>query len=63
VCINEWLLQEGYLTLLEKPPGIVSLAKAKIDWSRTVCWGEGGYYSRIFFNLKDANRGVVLPKL
>ena len=63
VCINEWLLQEGYLTLLEKPPGIVSLAKAKIDWSRTVCWGEGGYYSRIFFNLKGREpQGVVLPQ-
>ncbi len=63
VCINEWLLQEGYLTLLEKPPGIVSLAKAKIDWSRTICWGEGGYYSRIFFNLKGREpRGVVLPQ-
>ncbi len=63
VCINEWLMQEGYLTLLEKPPGIVSLAKAKIDWSRTVCWGEGGYYSRIFFNIKGREpRGVVLPQ-
>ena len=62
VCINEWLLQEGYLTLLEKPPGIVSLAKAKIDWPRTVCWGEGGYYSRIFFNVKGREpQGIVSP--
>jgi predicted AlkP superfamily phosphohydrolase/phosphomutase len=62
VCINEWLIQEGYLTLLEKPPGIVSLAKAKIDWPRTVCWGEGGYYSRIFFNVKGREpQGVISP--
>lgn len=62
VCINEWLIQEGYLTLLEKPPGIVSLAKAKIDWSRTACWGEGGYYSRIFFNVKGREpQGVISP--
>ena len=62
VCINEWLMQEGYLTLLEKPPGIVSLAKAKIDWSKTVCWGEGGYYSRIFFNVKGREpQGIVSP--
>jgi len=62
VCINEWLIQEGYLTLFEKPPGIVSLAKAKIDWSHTICWGEGGYYSRIFFNVKGREpRGVVPP--
>ncbi|MEE9505082.1 MAG: alkaline phosphatase family protein, partial [Thermodesulfobacteriota bacterium] len=62
VCINEWLIQEGYLTLLEKPPGIVSLAKAKIDWPRTACWGEGGYYSRIFFNVKGREpQGVISP--
>jgi predicted AlkP superfamily phosphohydrolase/phosphomutase len=62
VCINEWLIQEGYLTLLEKPPGIVSLARAKIDWPRTVCWGEGGYYSRIFFNVKGREpQGIVSP--
>jgi predicted AlkP superfamily phosphohydrolase/phosphomutase len=62
VCINEWLIQEGYLTLLEKPPGIISLAKAKIDWPRTVCWGEGGYYSRIFFNVKGREpQGIVSP--
>jgi predicted AlkP superfamily phosphohydrolase/phosphomutase len=62
VCINEWLIQEGYLTLLEKPPGIVSLAKAKINWSRTACWGEGGYYSRIFFNVKGREpQGVISP--
>jgi predicted AlkP superfamily phosphohydrolase/phosphomutase len=62
VCINEWLIQEGYLALLEKPPGIVSLAKAKIDWPRTACWGEGGYYSRIFFNVKGREpQGVISP--
>ncbi len=61
VCINEWLIQEGYLTLRGKPPGIVSLARAKIDWPRTVCWGEGGYYSRIFFNVKGREpQGIVL---
>jgi predicted AlkP superfamily phosphohydrolase/phosphomutase len=61
VCINEWLIQEGYLTLLEKPPGIVSLAKAKIDWKRTCCWGEGGYYSRIFFNVRGREPQGVIP--
>jgi predicted AlkP superfamily phosphohydrolase/phosphomutase len=61
VCINEWLIQEGYLTLLEKPPGIVSLAKAKIDWERTFCWGEGGYYSRIFFNVRGREPQGVIP--
>ena len=61
VCINEWLIQEGYLTLLEKPPGIVSLAKAKIDWKRTRCWGEGGYYARVFFNVRGREPQGVIP--
>jgi predicted AlkP superfamily phosphohydrolase/phosphomutase len=54
------LIREGYLTLLEKPEGVVPLGKAKIDWRHTVAWGEGGYYSRIFLNVKGREpQGVI----
>lgn len=60
ICVNEWLIREGYLTLLEKPEGVVPLGKAKIDWRHTVAWGEGGYYSRIFLNVKGREpQGVI----
>ena len=31
---------------------MIPFGKAKVDWKRTVAWGEGGYYSRIFLNVK-----------
>ena len=63
VCINEWLMQEGYLTLLEPVPKTPTpLAKLKIDWARTRAWGDGGYYSRIFLNVEGREpQGVVKP--
>jgi predicted AlkP superfamily phosphohydrolase/phosphomutase len=52
ICINEWLINEGYLTVLERPTTPTPFAKLKVDWSKTKAWGDGGYYSRIFLNLK-----------
>ena len=63
VCINEWLMREGYLTLAEPPPKTPTpLAKVKVDWARTRAWGDGGYYSRIFLNVEGREpQGVVKP--
>lgn len=52
ICINEWLMKEGYLHLKSPAEGIIPLAKAEVDWSRTVAWGGGGYYGRLFLNIK-----------
>ena len=48
---NEWLLREGYLVLAEQPAGSIPFAKAKVDWSKTTAWGEGGYYCRLCLNV------------
>jgi predicted AlkP superfamily phosphohydrolase/phosphomutase len=62
VCVNEWLMQRGYLHLQEKPTGVVPFGKVKVDWKRTMAWGEGGYYSRIFLNVKGREpEGVIEP--
>ena len=62
ICINEWLVKEGYLTLLEKPTKPTPFGKLKIDWSRTKVWGDGGYYSRIFLNVRGREpQGAVDP--
>jgi predicted AlkP superfamily phosphohydrolase/phosphomutase len=59
-CINEWLQQEGYLTLKEQPAAPTKLKADMIDWSKTKAWGEGGYYSRIFMNVKGREpQGVI----
>jgi predicted AlkP superfamily phosphohydrolase/phosphomutase len=60
ICVNEWLVQEGYLTLLEIPTSPTPFAKLKIDWSKTKAWGDGGYYSRIFLNVRGREpQGIV----
>jgi len=50
--VNDWFIQEGYLTLKSAPEGVVRLKDADVDWGNTVAWGWGGYYSRIFLNVK-----------
>jgi predicted AlkP superfamily phosphohydrolase/phosphomutase len=52
ICINEWLIKEGYLVLHEMPKAPTPFAKLKIDWSNTRAWGDGGYYSRISLNVR-----------
>jgi predicted AlkP superfamily phosphohydrolase/phosphomutase len=62
VCVNEWLMQKGYLHLREKPDGVIPFGKAKVDWKKTMAWGEGGYYSRIFLNVRGREpEGVIDP--
>ncbi|RMD92689.1 MAG: phosphodiesterase [Calditrichaeota bacterium] len=63
ICINEWLIANGYLTLKEKPEGVQPLEKVEIDWSRTLAWGAGGYYGRIFLNVKGREpAGIIEPQ-
>jgi predicted AlkP superfamily phosphohydrolase/phosphomutase len=62
VCINEWLVQQGYLVLKEYPRQPTRFADLKVDWARTRAWGEGGYYGRIFINVRGREpQGVVAP--
>ena len=62
VCFNEWLAKEGYLRFATEPDGPTPIGQASIDWSRTVAWGDGGYYGRLFLNVKGREpQGVVEP--
>jgi predicted AlkP superfamily phosphohydrolase/phosphomutase len=63
ICINEWLRREGYLHLGEEPSSVAPLNKNQVDWSRTVAWGSGGYYGRLFLNVRGREpEGVVAPE-
>ncbi|RKZ23210.1 phosphodiesterase [bacterium] len=63
IVVNEFLIKEGYLKLKSHPSGIFKLEEAEVDWDHTVAWGEGGYYSRIFLNVKGREpRGVIPPE-
>jgi predicted AlkP superfamily phosphohydrolase/phosphomutase len=60
--INEWLRREGLLATLAEPDGASSLRDVGVDWPRTTAWGEGGYYARVFLNVRGREpEGVVEP--
>jgi predicted AlkP superfamily phosphohydrolase/phosphomutase len=50
--LNQWLLEQGYLVLREQPATPIALDRAAVDWARTRAWGAGGYYGRIFLNVR-----------
>ncbi len=62
--VNEWLIEQGFLKLREYPKKRgVDLSKEMVDWSSTLAWAWGGYYSRIFVNLMGREPfGVVKPE-
>ncbi len=61
--INQWLIDNDYLKLKvnkdQLKPG-TELKENLIDWEHTIAWAWGGYYSRVFINLKGREKkGVV----
>jgi predicted AlkP superfamily phosphohydrolase/phosphomutase len=62
ICFNEWLKQEGYLVLEFQPDGVVPLEKCEVDWGKTLAWGSGGSYARLFLNVKGREPdGIIEP--
>jgi len=61
ICLNEWLIQEGYLALHEYPRQPTRLEELAVDWDRTLAWGEGGYHGRIFLNVRGREPRGVIP--
>ena len=60
-CINEWLVERGWLALRSRPPEPVSVERADVDWSRTRAWGWGGYYARLFLNVEGREPQGTVP--
>ncbi len=59
--VNQWLIDEGILRA-EKVDRFTRFEDLKVDWSNTTAWAWGGYYSRVFINLKGREEnGVVSP--
>lgn len=61
VCINEWLRKRGYLVLNGEPEGPTSFSMDMVDWDKTIAWSEGGYYARVFLNIKGREPRGRLP--
>ncbi|NJP07010.1 MAG: phosphodiesterase [Chloroflexaceae bacterium] len=61
-CLNQWLIDEGYLVLHEQPAGPQPLDWRQVNWSQTRAWGAGGYYGRIFLNVQGReSEGAIAP--
>jgi predicted AlkP superfamily phosphohydrolase/phosphomutase len=61
-CVNEWLVREGLLVLKSYPKEVTPFAKLDVDWEKTKVWSEGGYYARVFMNVKGREpQGVIDP--
>lgn len=60
-CVNQWLQEQGWLTLTNQPAGIVPLSQCAVDWSQTMAWGDGGYYGRIFLNVAGREPEGIIP--
>lgn len=59
-CVNEWLIRRGLLTLKQYPQQETKLTEDLIDWEKTHVWSEGGYYARIFMNVKGREpHGII----
>ncbi len=63
ICFNDWLIREGYLTLQTPPEGVTKFSPQAVDWARTRAWGDGGYYGRLFLNVRGREpQGIVAPE-
>jgi predicted AlkP superfamily phosphohydrolase/phosphomutase len=61
ICFNEWLMREGYLALANMPDKPTPIDRVSIDWSRTQAWGDGGYYGRLFLNVRGREPQGTIP--
>jgi predicted AlkP superfamily phosphohydrolase/phosphomutase len=62
IAINEWLVREGYLVLQDYPVEPTRFADCHVDWKRTRVWAEGGYYGRIFLNIRGREPEGCVPQ-
>ncbi|MBZ0252509.1 MAG: alkaline phosphatase family protein, partial [Candidatus Methylomirabilis sp.] len=62
VCVNDWLVANGWLALKEKPAKPGPLRTKDIDWTRTRAWASGGYYARVFLNVAGREPQGIVPK-
>jgi predicted AlkP superfamily phosphohydrolase/phosphomutase len=60
--LNDWLLREGYLVLKEQVSGVTRFKEEMVDWSKTKAWGWGGYYARVFMNVKGREPQGIIPQ-
>lgn len=59
--INQWLIEEGLLTVQGEINGQTRIVPDRVDWSTTRAWAEGGYYARVFLNMQGREPQGIVP--
>lgn len=63
VALNDHLRREGWLAATPRGHGPCALADADVDWSRTRAFAEGGYYARVYLNVRGREpEGIIDPR-
>jgi len=62
ICVNMALEKLGLLKFKTKPKPRTRIGEADIDWENTYAWGWGGYYARIFLNLKGREPNGIIKQ-
>ena len=62
ICINEWLIDKGYLVLEEYPDTLTPFSELKVNWKKTKAWAFGGYYGRVFLNVRGREPDGVISE-
>lgn len=61
--VNQWLIREGYLKIKNGSVAMgASLDDLEVDWSKSKAWAWGGYYARIFLNIKGRETAGVIEE-
>ncbi len=60
--VNQWLIDEDLLKVRnslnsDRP---IKFEQLNVDWSKTIAWAWGGYYARIFLNVKGREPNGVI---
>lgn len=62
VRMNEWLCQRRHMRLEPHPDKPTKFELSMVDWSNTRAWSEGGYYARVFLNVRGREpMGTIAP--
>jgi predicted AlkP superfamily phosphohydrolase/phosphomutase len=62
-CINDWLIEKGYLKMKEKINTKTNFEMKDVDWEKTSVWGGGGYYGKLYFNVNTREpQGTIEPQ-
>jgi len=62
ICVNQWLINEGLLKVREMPSEVTKFSNDNVVWKETTAWASGGYYGRLFLNVKGREpEGIIDP--